>query len=279
MKEPLPAAAVPSCRPNCMMKWKTFVIGYALALALLLFAQHRPEQAPQSSTFAHIVDLTHSINPSSTPRSPASQALLPQPISAVVRYGNSGRAATQFATRLEAPAHYAPALWSVAQIPPERLFAPLAVIDVSAQARRNPDYQLTVSDIAEWEKVRGQIPQGAVVMARTGWDTRWSSPGAYRNNDGRGVPHFPGFSLQAARFLVEGRNVVGLGIDTASVSSGDVSNSFSPVRNYTLSHSVYQIANVANLGQAPQTGGLVLVAPAKLQDSSQAPARVLALAR
>jgi kynurenine formamidase len=262
-----------------MMKWKTFVIGYALALALLLFAQHRPEQARQSSTFAHVVDLTHSISANSTPRSPASQALLPQPISAVVRYGNSGRAATQFATRLEAPAHYAPALWSVAQIPPERLFAPLAVIDVSAQARRNPDYQLTVSDIAEWEKVRGQIPQGAVVMARTGWDTRWSSPGAYRNNDGRGVPHFPGFSLQAARFLVEGRNVVGLGIDTASVSSGDVSNSFSPVRNYTLSHSVYQIANVANLGQAPQTGGLVLVAPAKLQDSSQAPARVLALAR
>ncbi|HKU21914.1 MAG TPA: cyclase family protein [Terriglobales bacterium] len=262
-----------------MMKWKTFVIGYALALALLLFAQHRPEQSRQSSTFAHIVDLTHSISASSTPRSPASQTLLPRPISAVVRYGSRGKAATKFATRLEAPAHYAPALWSVAQIPPERLFAPLAVIDVRAQVRRNQDYQLTVTDIAEWERIHGQIPQGAVVMARTGWDTRWASPGSYRNNDGGGVPHFPGFSLQAARFLVEGRNVVGLGIDTASISSGDTSNSFSTVRNYTLSHSVYQIANVANLGQAPPSGGLVLVAPAKLQDSSQAPARVLALAR
>lgn len=262
-----------------MMKWKTFVIGYALALALLLFAQRRPGTPQPPSTFAHIVDLTHSISGVRAPLSPASQTLVPQPISAVVRYSNSGTAASHFATRLEAPAHYAPGLWTVAQIPPERLFAPLAVIDVRSQAARNPDYQLSVTDIAAWEKIHGQIPQGAVVMARTGWGTRWSSPRAYRNSDNRGVPHFPGFSLQAVRFLVEGRNAVGLGIDTPSVNSGDLSNSSSPVRNYALSHSVYQIANVANLGQAPQTEGLVLVAPAKMQDSSQAPVRVLALAR
>ncbi len=262
-----------------MMKWKTFVIGYALALALLLFAQHRPEQPQQSSTFAHIVDLTHSISGNRAPLPPSSQMLAQQPISAVIGYGNGETADPHFATRLEAPAHYAPGLWTVAQIPPERLFAPLAVIDVRAQARRNPDYQLSVSDIAEWEKFHGQVPQGAVVMARTGWETRWNSRRAYRNNDNRGVPHFPGFSLQAVRFLVEGRNVVGLGIDTASVNSGEVSNLPSPVRNYALSHSVYQIANISNLGQAPETGGLVLVAPAKLQDSPQAPVRVLALAR
>jgi len=262
-----------------MMKWKTFVVGYALALALLLFAQHRPEQSQQSSTFSRIVDLTHSISGSRASLPPSSQILLPRPVSAVIRNGNTGSAESRFATRLEAPANYAPSLWTVAQIPPERLFAPLAVIDVRAQARRNPDYQLSVTDIAEWEKVHGQVPLGAVVMARTGWDTRWNSRRAYRNDDSRGVPHFPGFSLQAVRFLVEGRNVVGLGIDTASVNSGDVSNLPSPVRNYALSHSVYQVANIANLGQAPETGGLVLVAPAKLQDSSQAPVRVLALAR
>ena len=43
------------------MKIKSLVIGYALALALLLFAQHRPGAA-QPSGFTGVVDLTHSFN-------------------------------------------------------------------------------------------------------------------------------------------------------------------------------------------------------------------------
>jgi kynurenine formamidase len=262
-----------------MMKWKTFVIGYALALALLLFAQHRPEQAAQPATFAHIVDLTHSINRSKAANTQLSQnsPLQPMPVAAIA--GNVAQVNTgmRFPTRLDAPARFAGSLWSVDQIPPERLFAPLAVIDVRAQARRDPDYQLSVTDIANWEQAHGQIPQGAVVMARTGWAERWNSPRVYRNEDSRGLAHFPGFSLQAAQFLVQGRNVVGLGIDTASIAAGNAVSS--PVRNFTLSHSVYQLQNITNLAQAPVAGGLVLVAPAKLQGSSSAPARVLALAR
>ncbi|HKT69375.1 MAG TPA: cyclase family protein [Terriglobales bacterium] len=259
-----------------MMKWKTFVIGYALALALLLFAQHRPEQAPQPATFAHIVDLTHSINRGNVQLSQNSP-LQPMPVAATSSHNEQGSAAVHFPTRLDAPARFAGALWSVDQIPPERLFTPLAVIDVRAQARRDPDYELSVTDIATWEQAHGQIPQGAVVMARTGWAERWNSARGYRNEDSRGVAHFPGFSLQAAQFLVQGRNVVGLGIDTASIAAGAAASS--PVRNFTLSHSVYQLQNIANLAQAPAAGGLVLVAPAKLQGSSSAPARVLALAR
>lgn len=263
-----------------MMKWKTFVIGYALALALLLFAQHRPGQAQQSATFAHIVDLTHSVNRGQVASVQASQSvpLQPKPVAAVTRYeGSQSSAALRFPTCLDAPAHAGGSLWTVDQIPPERLFAPLAVIDVRSQARRDPDYRLTVNDIANWEHAHGQIPQGAVVMARTGWAQRWSSPQAYRNQDGRGRQHFPGFSPQAVQFLVQGRNIVGLGIDTADVGGGQGADS--AARSYALSHSVYQIENIAELSLAPETGGLVLVAPAKLQGSSSAPVRVLALAR
>jgi kynurenine formamidase len=262
-----------------MMKWKTFVIGYALALALLLFAQHRPEEPAQPPTFARIVDLTHSINRSKTASSQLSQSfpLQPMPIAAVATNSVEASTGVRFPTRLDAPAHLAGNLWSVDQIPPERLFTPLAVIDVRTQVRRDPDYELSVTDIANWEQAHGQIPQGAVVMARTGWAERWNSRRAYRNEDRRGMAHFPGFSLQAAQFLVQGRNVVGLGIDTASIVAGNSASS--PVRNFTLSHSVYQLQNVANLAQAPAAGGLLLVAPAKLQGSSSAPARVMALAR
>lgn len=259
-----------------MMKWKTFVIGYALALALLLFAQRRPERPTQTGSFAHIVDLTHGISRGRASVSPLRHALVAQSVAATPRSASDRTSEELFPTRLQAPARYAPGLWTVDQIPPERLFAPLAVIDVRAQVGHNPDYQLTVVDISHWEQAHGQIPQGAVVIARTGWASRWDSARGYRNDDSRGAPHFPGFSLQAVKFLVQGRNVVGLGID-ASLDSGDVSNS--PVSNYSLSHSVYQIENIANLGKAPEAGGLALVAPAKLQGGSSAPVRVLALAR
>ncbi|HLK34748.1 MAG TPA: cyclase family protein [Terriglobales bacterium] len=263
------------------MKWKTFVIGYALALALLLFAQHRPERAQaQPASFSHIIDLTHSIGSGRTANAPVRQQISPQPkpIAAIMRDGAGRSAAAQpFPTRLDAPGLLAPGLWAVDQIPPERLFAPLVVIDIRKQARSNSDYQLSVADIANWEQTHGQIPQGALVMACTGWAQRWSAPREYRNRDRHGVAHSPGFSLQAAQFLVQGRNVVGLGIDSASPDAGDETDS--PVRAYALSHSVYQIENVANLWQAPESGGLVLVAPAKLQGSSSAPVRVMALAR
>ena len=66
-------------------------------------------------------------------------------------------------------------MWTVDQIPAGRLIGPLVVLDVSASAKNNPDYEISVQDIARWEQTNGQIPLGAVVMARTGWGSRWNS--------------------------------------------------------------------------------------------------------
>src|SRR3974390_2622309 len=44
-----------------VMKTQTLVIGYALALALFLFGQRRPD-AVASGSFSGVVDLTHSWN-------------------------------------------------------------------------------------------------------------------------------------------------------------------------------------------------------------------------
>jgi len=134
-----------------------------------------------------------------------------------------------------------------------------------------------VEDIAGWEQANGAIPMNAVVIARTGWDSRWNSAKDYRNADAKGVMHFPGYSLEAARFLVEARHALGLGIDTLSIDFGP-SKDFS-VHHYTLAHSLYHLENVANLDMAPGSGGLVLVAPMKLEGGSGGPVRILALVR
>jgi len=233
------------------MKIRTLIAGYVLALALFLFAQRHPDSSAPTE-FHGVVDLTHSINAKA--HDPA-----------------------EIETRIDAPAHFSRSLWTVDQIPTERLLAPLVVLDVRANTANHPDYQILVDDIAKWEQVHNQIPLGSVVIARTGWDSRWKSLKDYRNADPKGTMHFPGFSPDAAKFLVEGRNALGLGIDTMSVDHGP-SKDF-PVHQYTLAHSVYQLENVANLDRAPATGGTVIVAPAKLENGSGGPVRILALVR
>jgi kynurenine formamidase len=262
------------------MKWKTFVTGYVLALALLLFAQRRPNTTA-TPVFSRVIDLTQTISE----HSPNWEGSIPSPFQAkqvatIDKDGYFARAISlpeHFSTHIDAPAHFARGLWTVDQIPPERLIAPLAVIDVSEKVRSNPDYQLNVDDIAAWEQVNGQIPMGSAVFASTGWATRWPSMKDYRGADERGIMHFPGYSPQAAKFLVEGRNIVGLGIDTLSVDAGTATDF--PVHHFTMGHSVYHVENATNLTKVPPTGAIVVVAPAKLQGGSGGPVRVLALVR
>jgi kynurenine formamidase len=231
------------------MRIHTFVIGVAFALALFLFAKRHPD-AQQPGGFHGVLDLTHA---------------------------TTGSSLKNNATQIDAPAHLNRAMWTADQIPPERLIAPLVVLDVRAAVVGNADYEIGVEDIVKYEQANGQIPLGAVVMARTGWDTRWFSPKLYRNVDRKGVMHFPGYSEDAAKFLVEARNVMGLGIDTPSVDDG--SSRKLPVEQYTLAHSVYHLENVANLDRAPDHGALVVVAPMKLEAREQAPVRIFALVR
>jgi len=214
------------------MKTRTFVIGFGLALALFLFAERHNDAAAPAS-FHAIVDLTHSADP------PA-------------------------ATRIDAPAHLIPGMWTVDQIPPERLIAPLVVLDVSGNATNNPDYLISVEDISNWERSHGQVPIGAVVMAHTGWESHWKN-----------ALHLPGYSADAAKFLVEGRNAIGLGIDTLLVESG--TSKQSATYQYALAHGVYLLKNVANLDHVPASGAIAMVAPTKLAGAAEGPVRLMAL--
>jgi len=257
------------------MRIKTIVIGYALALALFLFAQRRVEPA-QPSGFSGVIDLTHSLRENATTRDEASAPVRP---AALLKRDFPRRVsmASATSTRIDAPARLGRGMWTVDQIPPERLIAPLAVLDVTEQARANPDYQLAVEDVAHWEQIHGEMPAGAVVLARTGWGGRWAWPERYRNTDKKGVMHFPGYSAEAARFLVEGRAVLALGIDTLSVDPGSARTL--TVHDYTLAHSVYHLENVANLDRVPDAGAVVVVAPMKLEGEVDGPVRILALTR
>jgi len=164
------------------MKLKTFVIAYGLVVALFLFAQRHT--TPAQAAFTSIVDLTHAINsnvPTYEPGEASSYRV--KTVATIEKGGYFAREIClpeHFGTHIDAPAHFARGLWTVDQIPAERLVAPLVILDVSVKVKQNPDYQISVRDISEWETANGQIPQAAVVMAHTGWDSRWNSANPLR---------------------------------------------------------------------------------------------------
>jgi kynurenine formamidase len=260
------------------MRFKTFTLACAFLLTLFLFAQRHSQPAPRQ-LFDGVIDLTHSIsekapNWEGTAESPYKA----KPLASFEKKGYFTRTISlpeHFATHIDAPAHFAPGVWTVDQIPPQKLVAPLAVIDVRGKAAANPDYLVSLDDLANWERDNGQVPPGAVVMARTGWNSRWNSMKEYRNADDKGVMHFPGFALDTVKFLVQARQMAGLGIDTLSVDYGP-SKDF-PVHHFTAKHDVYHLENVANLSQVPDAGAIVVVAPAKLEGGSGGPVRIFAL--
>jgi kynurenine formamidase len=263
-----------------LMKIRTFLVGCILAVTVLLFA-HRQTGGARPVGFTSVVDLTHAFNAQVPTFEPSDKSpFQTKTLATVAKEGYFLREFSMpehFGTHLDAPAHFVGGLWTVDQIPPERLVSPLVVIDAIAKAKANADYQIAVEDIAGWEHVHGEIPPSAVVIADTGWNSRWDSADAYRNADAKGVKHFPGYSKEAAKFLVEGRKVNGLGIDTLSIDYGP-STDF-PVHQYTMGHSIYHLENVANLDQVPASGAVVVAAPIKLEGGSGGPVRILALVR
>lgn len=179
-----------------------------------------------------------------------------------------------YGTHLDAPIHFPPGTISVDKIPAEKLFGPAVVIDARVEGARNADYQLPASRILDWESKHQQIPAGAIVLLRTGWASRWPDAKRYRNQDAAGTMHFPGFSLAAAKLLLD-RGVSGIGCDTLSAEYG-ASKDFA-VHRLTLGHGIYHLENLADLRALPESGAFLIVAPIKLEGGSGGPARVFAI--
>ncbi|MFP6641115.1 MAG: cyclase family protein [Myxococcota bacterium] len=114
------------------------------------------------------------------------------------------RSAEHGGTHLDAPIHFSAEGQSVEQIPLDRLAGPGVVIDVEKASAESPDYRVQVSDFTSWERQHGPIPDGALVLIRTGFGQHWPDRRLYlgtarRGPEAVGELHFPGLSAQAAR--------------------------------------------------------------------------------
>lgn len=178
-------------------------------------------------------------------------------------------------THIDAPNHFAPNQPSVDQLTPDQLNGPGVVLDVRPLVEADDDYELTTGEIERWERRHGPIPDRAIVLLLTGWGRHFGNYSRYKNQDVRGQLHFPGFSPDAARFLVEKRRVRGIGIDTLSIDRG-ISQDF---RTHKIVNGAgrYGLENVARLEQLPPRGFHVFVAPLKIETGSGGAARITAV--
>jgi len=178
------------------------------------------------------------------------------------------------ATHVDAPGHFDPDGRRVTALRPSELIAPAAVIDISARARRNADAAVTVADLRRYERRHGRIARNAIVLMYSGWERRIGDANAFRNPDAGGTYHFPGFSPEAAEWLLDHRRGRALGVDTLSLDPG-ASKDFA-VHTRWLGANRFGIENVANLRRIPPAGAQVIVGVVPWQDGSGGPARVLA---
>ena len=180
-------------------------------------------------------------------------------------------------THLDAPIHFAEGTWTNSDIPPLHFFAPAVVVDISERAAADPDTTLQPEDLDAWEAEHGQMPDGAVIVVRSGWSERWPDWNAYYGSDNpfdTTTLHFPGVSPAAAARIVEA-GAVGVGIDTASIDPGN--DTAFDAHRVLAEGQLYNLENLTNVARLPESGAYLISLPAKIEGGSGAPARVIAL--
>ena len=180
-------------------------------------------------------------------------------------------------THLDAPIHFSRGGMSAEQIPLDRLIAPVVVVDVAARA--TPDYLIDVGDLEEWERTHGRIPDGSILLLRTGWGERWPDRLGYLGTERTGPEavaelHFPGIHPEAARWITDQRNVAAVGIDTPSNDYGQSTGFEAHVIIY--GSNIPGFENVANLQEIPEVGAFVVALPMKVAGGSGGPLRIVA---
>ena len=191
---------------------------------------------------------------------------------------NNYAAAEHGGTHMDAPVHFARGGATADQVPATAGIGPLVRVDVSAQAAKDADYRLSRADLAAWEQAHGRIPKGAIVVMYSGWGARWPDKKRYLGTDVAGDVanlHFPGFSREAAEFLVRERDINGIGVDTPSIDYG-------PSTDFIV-HRVINGAgkpgfeNVAHLDTVPASGATLVALPMPIAGGSGGPTRAIAI--
>jgi kynurenine formamidase len=266
------------------MKLRIVLLCVPLTLAGCVAA---PDQAEKTASFVRgeIVDLSHAYDADAI-FWPTAEAFRLDKVADGMTPAGYYYAANNFftsehgGTHIDAPVHFAQGRQAVDAIPLEKLVGLAIVIDVTAAATADADYQISVQDFERWEQQHGQVPPDSLVLLRTGYARHWPDAARYLGTAERGEAavaqlHFPGLHPDTARWLVANRAIGAIGIDTASIDYGQ--STLYESHRVLYERNIPAFENLASLDRLPPTGATVVALPMKIKGGSGAPLRAIAL--
>ncbi|XP_070206379.1 isatin hydrolase-like [Littorina saxatilis] len=181
-------------------------------------------------------------------------------------------------THLDAPAHFAQGGEHLQDLSVDKFFGPGIVVNASGQAAVNPDFQLGVTDLENWEDQNGRISPQSVVLVNFGWSPRYPDRYRYFNTltpDDPGTFHFPGIGLQALQWLVQQRDTKLIGVDVPSVDHAQAQNFEG--HQFLCAHRIPFVESLTHLDQLPAQGMTVYAVPLSIVGGSGLPVRAFAV--
>ncbi len=252
-------------------------------VALTACSQHSPTIALSSDL--NWIDLSHSLDGSTLywPNNPKGFEHFTEAEgnTALGYYYSSYRfcAPEHGGTHLDAPIHFAKNKQTVDKVPLSSLTGYAVKIDISQKALADRDYQVSIEDVTDWEKVNGTIPDNTIILFRTGYEQFYPNRKRYFGTSKTGsaaIPelHFPGILPGTTQWLVEKRNIKALGLDTPSIDYGQ-SKEFK-THQILLGHDKPGFENLTNLKRLPVKGVYIVALPMKIAKGSGGPLRIIA---
>ena len=196
-------------------------------------------------------------------------------------YWNNFTISEHTGTHFDAPIHWVTGKdykdGAVDTIDPKRFFAPVCVVNCTAEVKANLDFILSKDFLIGWEAKHGRIPAGSWVFLRSDW-RKIADPKNYTNLDENGA-HSPGPDGEAALWMINERDVIGFGTECVGTDAGQafLFEPQYPCHHYMHGAGKYGLQCMTNLDLLPPTGAVIVAAPLKIENGSGSPLRVLAL--
>ncbi|PZR92806.1 MAG: cyclase [Hyphomicrobiales bacterium] len=262
---------------------KRSFVSSAVFLAALLWvlpsrAQNSLDDAYHVIASKTFVDLTHAFGPGTPVWSGFGQARMSPAIDPKTRtpytIEKDGFRATyyemagQYGTHVDPPAHFAKDGITMDKIPLKEMILPLVVFDATPYLTKDPSHAFSLKDLRAWEEQYGRVPRGTFAALRTDMSKEFEKdPEKFKRTP------FPGWSLEAVKFLVEERGIVAIGHESMDADATEKM----ATETYLLNSGHYQIEVMANLDKVPARGALIVVSWPKVKDGLGFPARAFAI--
>jgi kynurenine formamidase len=134
---------------------------------------------------------------------------------------------------------------------------------ILVRIKSGPNHAITKSDIIQFEKKHGKIPNDFTIIFATGWND--SSRKDFFSN--------PGLSESAATYLVSKKTNL-VGIDSPSIDPGN--NTKYAAHHVLLKSNVLILENLCNLSKIKSTNFNLVALPLRLQGTTGSPVRAIA---